>query len=130
MAAFVAINSTNATEGAVLSFVDNNFGGEGLELEAVALPNFNANPPFLNNVTDSLPRAFAQVVHGYWTLLIRGTNSSTLCDGVKCESTFIPLNHTFVIPGGRFREQCMGFLDYVCDLVTDLKMQTTGTASG
>ncbi|KAH9952387.1 Six-hairpin glycosidase-like protein [Lactifluus volemus] len=46
--------------------------------------------------------AFAQVVHGYWTQLIRGTNSSALCDGVKCVSTLIPLNHTFVVPGGRF----------------------------
>ncbi|KAI0276733.1 glycoside hydrolase family 37 protein [Russula aff. rugulosa BPL654] len=103
--AFVPINSTSATEGAVLQFVDNNFRGEGFELEAEALPNFNADPPFLNNVKDPLPRAFARVVHSYWTQLIRGTNSSTLCDGTKCESTFIPLNHTFVIPGGRFREQ-------------------------
>ncbi|KAI0298093.1 glycoside hydrolase [Multifurca ochricompacta] len=105
LAAFAAINATNATEGAVLSFVDNNFRGEGLELEAQALPSFNANPPFLNNVTDPLLRGFAQIVHSYWTQLIRGTNSSTLCDGKSCESTLIPLNHTFVVPGGRFREQ-------------------------
>jgi alpha,alpha-trehalase len=90
----------------VLNFVDNNFRGEGLELEAEALPNFNPNPPFLSNVTDPLLKAFAQIVHGYWTQLIRETNSSALCDGKTCVSTFIPLNHTFVIPGGRFREQC------------------------
>jgi alpha,alpha-trehalase len=106
LAAFAPINSTNPTEGAVLSFVDDNFGGEGLELEAQTLPSFNANPPFLSNVTDPLLKAFAQVVHGYWTQLARGTNSSALCDGVKCVSTLIPLNHTFVVPGGRFREQC------------------------
>ncbi|KAH9040254.1 glycoside hydrolase family 37 protein [Lactarius hengduanensis] len=105
LTAFAPINSTNTTEGAVLDFVDSNFRGEGLELEAQALPNFNANPPFLNNVADPLLRAFSQVVHGYWTQLIRGTNSSTLCDGKTCESTIIPLNHTFVVPGGRFREQ-------------------------
>jgi alpha,alpha-trehalase len=93
----------------VLQFVDNNFHGEGFELEAEALPNFSADPPFLNNVKDPLPRAFARVVHSYWTQLIRRTNSSTLCDGIKCESTFIPLNHTFVVPGGRFREQCKCF---------------------
>jgi alpha,alpha-trehalase len=107
LAAFAPINTTNATEGGVLSFVDDNFGGEGLELEAEALANFNPSPPFLNSVTDPLLKAFSQIVHGYWTQLIRGTNSSTLCDGQTCESTFIPLNHTFVIPGGRFREQCM-----------------------
>ncbi|TRM62126.1 Six-hairpin glycosidase-like protein [Schizophyllum amplum] len=32
--------------------------------------------------------------------LIRGTNSSSLCDGVECESSLIPLNQR-----GRFREQ-------------------------
>jgi alpha,alpha-trehalase len=114
----------------VLEFVDNNFRGEGFELEAEALSNFNTDPPFLNNVKDPLPRAFAQVVHSYWTQLIRGTNSSTLCDGKKCESTFIPLNHTFVIPGGRFREQCKRFSFYVLHLGSDLKIQIIGTAIG
>lgn len=103
----------------MLNFVDTNFRGEGLELESQALSNFNANPPFLNNVTDPLLRAFAQIVHSYWTQLIRGTNSSTLCDGVTCESTLIPLNNTFVIPGGRFREQCMRFV-YICSLFKHL----------
>jgi alpha,alpha-trehalase len=109
LAAFAPINSTNATEAAVLKFVDDNFRGEGLELEAQALPNFNPNPPFLNNVADPLLRSFSQIVHGYWTQLVRGTNSSALCDGKTCESTLIPLNHTFVVPGGRFREQCKLF---------------------
>ncbi|KAI0053998.1 glycoside hydrolase family 37 protein [Auriscalpium vulgare] len=105
LSAFGPINSTNTTEGAVLSFVDNNFRGEGLELEAQALSNFNLNPPFLQNVTDPLLKSFASIVNTYWTQLIRGTNASTLCDGKSCESTLIPLNHTFVVPGGRFREQ-------------------------
>jgi len=113
LAAFAPINSTNATEGAVLNFVVNNFRGEGLELEAQALPNFNANPPFLNNVTDPVLRSFSRIVHAYWTQLIRGTNSSALCDGKTCESTLIPLNHTFVVPGGRFREQCNRFSFHV-----------------
>ena len=104
----------------MLQFVDNNFRGEGLELEAEALSNFNADPPFLNNVKDPLPRAFSQVVHNYWAQLIRGTNTSTLCDGVRCESTFIPLNHTFVIPGGRFREQCKHFSSISCISVETL----------
>lgn len=100
-------SSGNPTEGAVLDFVDKDFKGEGLELEAVAITNFNPNPAFLNNVTDPLIKAWAQTVHGYWTQLARNTNDSTLCGvGDNCESTLIPLNHTFVVPGGRFREQC------------------------
>lgn len=110
----------------MLEFVDSNFGGEGFELEAKALSNFNTDPPFLNHVKDPLPRAFAQIVHGYWTQLIRGTNSSTLCDGKRCESTFIPLNHTFVVPGGRFREQCKLFSFYVLGLGSHLKYRLLG----
>ena len=114
----------------MLNFVDNNFRGEGLELEAEALPNFNPNPPFLNRVADPLLRNFAQIVHGYWMQLVRGTNSSALCDGQTCESTLIPLNHTFVIPGGRFREQCGHFSFYVLYLRADINAQIIGTASG
>jgi alpha,alpha-trehalase len=94
------------TSGALANFVNTDFRGEGLELQALSLPSFNANPPFLNEVEDGLLRAWARTVHGYWPQLIRGTNQSALCDGNSCESTLIPLNHTFVVPGGRFREQC------------------------
>jgi alpha,alpha-trehalase len=102
--------TSNATEGAVITFLENDFKGEGLELEAVALPSFNANPAFLSNVSDPLLKAWSQTVHGYWTQLIRSTNASALCpegtESGSCESSLIPLNHTFVVPGGRFREQC------------------------
>lgn len=103
----------------MVDFVDTNFRGEGLELEAVALTSFTANPAFLENVTDPLVKAFAQTVHGFWTQLARGTNESTLCgeSSNDCESTLIPLNHTFVVPGGRFREQCKFSLLLLCLVV-------------
>ncbi|KAK7001795.1 trehalase [Favolaschia claudopus] len=97
--------NTTLTEGAVVSFLQNDFSGEGQELMAVPLPGFEATPAFLDNVTDSTVKAFAQTVHGYWNSLVRGTNATALCDGVRCESSLVPLNHTFVVPGGRFREQ-------------------------
>lgn len=110
LSAFDAINNGSVTEGDLVSFVDNNFRGEGLELEVVALSNFNPQPAFLKNVVDPTVVAFAQTVHGYWTQLIRNTNQSALCpestESGRCESSLIPLNHTFVVPGGRFREQC------------------------
>ncbi|KAL4242581.1 Trehalase, partial [Abortiporus biennis] len=95
------------TEGSIENFVNTDFKGEGLELEAVALPSFNTNPAFLNNISDPLLKAWSQTVHGFWTQLIRSTNDSTLCGqgGNDCESSLIPLNHSFVVPGGRFREQ-------------------------
>jgi alpha,alpha-trehalase len=106
LADFAALGS-NITEGSITDFVDSDFRGEGLELEAFSLPNFNQQPAFLTTVRDPLLKAFSQIVHGYWTQLIRATNDSTLCiSGSGCESSLIPLNHTFVVPGGRFREQC------------------------
>ncbi|KIJ04656.1 alpha,alpha-trehalase, partial [Paxillus involutus ATCC 200175] len=108
LADFAAFNLSTVTEGDIVNFEENDFLGEGLELEGAALPEFTSNPSFLNNVTDPLLKAFAQTVHGYWTQLARTTNQSALCDeypGGTCESTLIPLNHTFVVPGGRFREQ-------------------------
>ncbi|KIY52470.1 glycoside hydrolase family 37 protein, partial [Fistulina hepatica ATCC 64428] len=99
-------NVTNGTIGEIVTFVDEDFLGEGLELEGVALDDFNESPPFLNNVSDTLVRAFAQKVHTFWTQLVRASNSSAICgEGLTCASSFIPLNHTFIIPGGRFREQ-------------------------
>ncbi|KAG2368678.1 Six-hairpin glycosidase-like protein [Suillus spraguei] len=108
LADFNNFNVSTVTEGQIVNFVDNDFLGEGLELEAAALTNYNPTPAFLNNVTDPLLKAFAQTVHSYWTQLARDTNQSALCDeypGGTCESSLIPLNHTFIIPGGRFREQ-------------------------
>ncbi|KAK2465281.1 hypothetical protein APHAL10511_002635 [Amanita phalloides] len=98
--------SSGATYGDIVNFLDSDFTGEGQELQSLALPNFNDNPAFLQNVSDPTLRAWSKVVHGYWTQLVRGTNASQICGGSKpCQSSFIPLNHTFVIPGGRFREQ-------------------------
>ncbi|KAI0823980.1 glycoside hydrolase [Trametes gibbosa] len=109
LADFSAISNSSATEGDYVNFVDNNFQGEGLELEAVALTNFKAEPTFLDGVKDPLVKAFSQTVHGFWTQLIRNTNQTALCpegtESGSCESSLIPLNHTFVVPGGRFREQ-------------------------
>ena len=103
---FAAIPSPR-TYGTLTNFVDTDFRGEGLELQALSLPSFSPNPPFLNKVQDGTVRAWSQTVHGYWTQLIRSTQQNVLCDGKTCESSLIPLNHTFVVPGGRFREQCV-----------------------
>lgn len=99
-------DTTKLTEQHIISFVDQNFAGEGLELEGQSLSLYDDTPAFLDNVTDPLVKAFSQKVHSFWPQLIRGTNESTLCQGGECESSLIPLNHTFVVPGGRFREQC------------------------
>ena len=109
LADFAAFNLSNLTEGDIVNLLNTDFLGEGLELEDAALPGFSASPPFLSNVTDPSLQSFAQIVNRYWTQLVRVVNESALYSiypSGACESTFIPLNYSFVIPGGRFREQC------------------------
>ncbi|EIW74545.1 glycoside hydrolase family 37 protein [Coniophora puteana RWD-64-598 SS2] len=110
LADFAALqNSSSAlTEDDLVKFVDTDFNGEGFELQPLALTGFSADPPFAQNVSDELLRAFALEVNSYWTQLAREANVTAECDiypGGACESTFIPLNYSFVVPGGRFREQ-------------------------
>ncbi|KAK4683597.1 alpha,alpha-trehalase, partial [Tremellales sp. Uapishka_1] len=93
--------------------------GEGLELTQIELQGFVANPAILNHITDPVFKGWVSIVNGYWQLLIRylssspifsyadltsETNQSALCNATECESSLIPLNHTIVVPGGRYRE--------------------------
>jgi alpha,alpha-trehalase len=100
------LNDSDVTQGEVQTFVEQNFKGEGLELQAIPLPGYQDSPSFLNNISNPVVRAWTQRVHSYWTQLARDTNETSICNDGSCESTLIPLNHTFVVPGGRFREQC------------------------
>ncbi|WVQ79741.1 hypothetical protein IAT38_001841 [Cryptococcus sp. DSM 104549] len=91
------------TVGDIQTFVETYFKGEGLELSQVELENFNPEPAILDNISDPVFKAWTKIVHGYWTLLVRETNQSAVCTD-DCDSSLIPLNHTIVVPGGRYRE--------------------------
>ena len=99
--------SSSTTYGEIVNFLDVDFTGEGQELKVVALPSdYNASPPFLINITSPITKAFVKAVHGFWPRLIRATNVSAICgSGGKCESTLMPLKHSFVIPGSCFDYQ-------------------------
>ncbi|WWD19226.1 hypothetical protein CI109_103684 [Kwoniella shandongensis] len=102
LAAFAALPA-NVTVGEIETFVEQYFKGEGLELSQVQLEGFNPSPAILNNISDPIFKAWTSIVNSYWTLLARETNQSALCNG-QCESSLIPLNHTIIVPGGRYRE--------------------------
>ncbi|KAF8895253.1 glycoside hydrolase family 37 protein, partial [Infundibulicybe gibba] len=99
--------TNNGSQQVLADFQKLNSGSitEGQILQPRPLANFPENPAFLNNVTDPVLKAWSKTVHGFWNSLIRGTDPSALCANATCESSLIPLNHTFVVPGGRFREQ-------------------------
>lgn len=112
----------NVTYGEIVDFLNSNFDGEGLELQATPLNNFPTNPAGLRGVRDEVVGGFALAVHKIWNLLIRDTDESKVCTGGRCESSLIPLNHTFVVPGGRFREQYYWDSKFILDglLVSEL----------
>ena len=106
IAAFRNYTSGGLTYGEITQFLDDYFQGEGLEFEAVSVDDFPQNPASISAIPNQYVQQFLLVVHQVWKLLIRDTNQTALCTGGMCESSLIPLNHTFVVPGGRFREQC------------------------
>ena len=106
IAAFQNLTSNGLAYGEITQFLDEYFLGEGLELKAVSLDNFPQNPASVSSVPNQYVQRFLLAVHQVWNLLTRETNQTALCTGGTCDSTLIPLNHTFVVPGGRFRENC------------------------
>ncbi|CDZ96699.1 Neutral trehalase [Phaffia rhodozyma] len=107
--AFQALKSANGSiaVGDLENWLDQYFTPEGEELVAATIDaSFNASAtPFLQNVTDPVLKGWIAEVISYWSGLIRETNSSALCGvATDCASTLIPLNHTVVVPGGRYRE--------------------------
>ena len=49
----------------------------------------------------------------------RETNNSAVCTGPEdCESSLIPLNHTIVVPGGRYREVSKNSIHPVLHVIT------------
>lgn len=110
LAAYQALisNSSSSSNGSapsntsIAQFVSDNFGMEGQELQQANLTDFKQSPSFLKNISDAQVRDFSAAVHSFWPQLARTVNTSFLCQG--CVSSFLPVNNTFIVPGGRFRE--------------------------
>lgn len=86
----------NGTYAALINWLDTYFVGEGLDVVQANLTDFNENPSFLRNVVNPTLQGWLKIVNGYWRDLARRnvqTGNGT--------SSLIPLNHTFIVPGGR-----------------------------
>ncbi|KAI0404946.1 Six-hairpin glycosidase-like protein [Xylaria palmicola] len=102
MAAFekLAKPLTNNTE--LNEFLSTYFGEAGSELEAVPADQLKTDPVFLDKINDSVIKQFVEKVIDIWPDLTRKYVGANRCDG--CVDSYIPINRTFVIAGGRFRE--------------------------
>lgn len=84
-------------------FLSENFAEAGHELVEVPTDELNTNPKFLENIEDTVIREFTEKVIDIWPDLTRSYNGSgSGCD--DCPTSFIPVNRTFVVAGGRFLE--------------------------
>lgn len=83
-------------------FLSEYFGEAGSELEEVPMSELTTDPDFLENVNSSTIVEFTRQVIDIWPDLTRRYVGAGNCS--DCVTSFIPINRTFVVAGGRFRE--------------------------
>ncbi|XP_049869346.1 uncharacterized protein LOC126369097 [Pectinophora gossypiella] len=100
-AAFMRNTNQNPSRAELTAFVNAHFL-EGKELEDWNPPDFNPDPPMLNNIVDPQLRQFAKAVISIWARLGRKVNPDVLKNPDLY--SFIPVPNGFIVPGGRFKE--------------------------
>jgi alpha,alpha-trehalase len=83
-------------------FLKANFGEAGSELEEVPTMDLDTSPDFINNINSTTVADFVTKVINIWPDLTRRYAGPGNC--TECVNSFIPVNRTFVVAGGRFRE--------------------------
>ncbi|SMY28604.1 unnamed protein product [Zymoseptoria tritici ST99CH_1A5] len=102
VAAFEQLTQPLSNNTELQNFLSENFGEAGSEVENVDPDSLTTDPTFLEHVDDEDLRDFLEQVIDVWPELTRKYVGASDCTG--CVSSFIPLNRTFVVAGGRFRE--------------------------
>lgn len=100
--AFNKLKKPLSNDTALQDFLTTYFGEAGSELAPVPKDQLKTSPDFLDNVNSSTVRSFVEKVIDIWPDLTRTYVGASNCTG--CVSSFVPLNRTFVVAGGRFRE--------------------------
>ncbi|XP_014481857.1 PREDICTED: trehalase-like [Dinoponera quadriceps] len=92
-------NNPNRTQ--VDKFVRENFAMQD-ELENTTLPDWQENPDILLSIRDSKFRGWAKNLNNIWRILARKMKNAVMVDPQR--HSLIPVNNTFIVPGGRFKE--------------------------
>ncbi|KAH7159854.1 Six-hairpin glycosidase-like protein [Dactylonectria estremocensis] len=101
--AFDKLDKPLRNNSALNEFLDTYFGDAGGELEEVSTDQLKTDPVFLDKVNDTVIKQFTQKVIKIWPDLTRRySGDSNNC--TECPNSFLPVNRTFVVAGGRFRE--------------------------
>lgn len=103
-AAFDKLEKPLSNDSALNDFLDEFFADAGGELTEVSKDQLSIDPVFLDTVNDTVIREFTGKVIDIWPDLTRSYGGSAGDDCTECPNSFIPINRTFVVAGGRFRE--------------------------
>ena len=103
IAAFENLTKPLSNNTELNEFLSTYFGEAGSELREVDPDSLQTDATFLENVNNTDIREFLEIVIDIWPELTREYAGST-GNCTECVSSFIPLNRTFVVAGGRFRE--------------------------
>ncbi|OTB03120.1 glycoside hydrolase family 37 protein [Hypoxylon sp. CI-4A] len=102
LAAFEKLTKPLSNNTELNDFLSTYFGEAGSELAQIPKDQLETDPVFLDEINDSVIKQFVQKVIDIWPDLTRTYVGAANCTG--CVSSFIPVNRTFVVAGGRFRE--------------------------
>ncbi|KAI1369488.1 Six-hairpin glycosidase-like protein [Xylaria arbuscula] len=102
LAAFEKLERPLSNNTELQEFLSTYFGEAGSELVEVPTDQLETEPIFLEDIEDSVIKQFVEKVIDIWPDLTRKYVGAAACDG--CVDSYIPINRTFVVAGGRFRE--------------------------
>lgn len=96
------MSSTNRkpSKAQVTQFVEDNFRSIN-ELLPWNPPDWQANPPILKRIEDIHFRDWLHHLNGIWKDLARQVSSDVIQHPER--HSLIPVEHGFIVPGGRFR---------------------------
>ncbi|KAJ8912193.1 hypothetical protein NQ315_003797 [Exocentrus adspersus] len=97
----MAETDNNPSKGRVTEFVNKNFRSIG-ELEEVQPRDFRPEPNIIKEINDPVVRAFTKNLIAIWPTLARKVSYHVIED--PDTHSLIPVQHPFIIPGGRFKE--------------------------
>lgn len=105
-------NSPNRTE--VDAFVRENFAVKD-ELDNSTLPDWKENPSILKSIDDPRYQEWAKRLNYIWKTLARKMNRDVVDNPQR--HSLIYVNNTFIIPGGRFKGDCLRAKKFVSPLI-------------
>lgn len=95
------VTNNHPTQGEVKNFVAENFEEEDELMQWIPL-DYNPHPSFLDEISNTDIRKFAEAIISLWPSLARQVKAEVKL--MPDQYSFIPVPNGFIIPGGRFRE--------------------------